>query len=242
MGIGALASASLGIFLMLATAAPALALDDPAPWGDFEQQQPPVLAETRPSGSSNPAALSKPKIVPADNPPPPLSATQCFDIGAGLCVNAEADLEETIAAVNNSKTASGYLKTAARGGYIIHWGDLPTDVLGLFRADAQDVVLSNFLKGFPAIDRAPVLAHELTHASDWTANNSLMQTVNGCFSTEIHAFHTEAAIWRELAGTETKPANDLEREYQMVNQVIADDPRGFMDRLRAVYHSQCLPA
>lgn len=156
-------------------------------------------------------------------------------------MNAEPDLAETITVVSQSKTASGFLRTAARGGYIIHWGDLPTNVMGLFRSDAQDVVMSNLLKGYPAMDRAPVLAHELTHASDWTANNELMQTINGCFSTEIHAFHTEAATWRELAGTDVKPTNDLEREYEMINKAIASDSHGFIDRLTAVYHSQCLP-
>ena len=240
MGIRRLAAALLGVALILATALPALAADDPPPWGEFDQQ-PPVVAQTGGVTSSTSAAPAKPKVVPTDNPPPPPSATACVDVGAGLCVNADPDLEETITLLSHTKTGSGYLRTAARGGYIVHWGDLPTNVLGLFRSDAQDVVMSNVLKGFPVVDRAPVLAHELTHASDWTANNSLMLTVNGCFSTEIHAFHTEAATWRELAGTDVKPANDMEREYEMINKAIAADPTGFIDRLTAVYHSQCLP-
>ena len=226
---------------MLSTALPVLADDDPPPWGDFDQSSQTVVAQAHASSPVAPPPAT-PKTVPTDNPPPPPSATVCVDIGAGLCVYAEPDLAETITLVSNLKAGSGYLKTAARGGYVIHWGDLPANVLGLFRPEAQDVVMSNLLKGFPVIDRAPVLAHELTHASDWNANNSLMQTINGCFSTEIHAFHTEAAAWREVAGSEVKPSNDLEREYELINKAIASDPRGFIEGLRAVYHSQCLPA
>jgi hypothetical protein len=138
-------------------------------------------------------------------------------------------------------TAVGFLKTAAHGGYVIHYGELPTNVLGLFRPGSHDVVISNFLKAYPALDRAPVLAHELTHVSDWTANSALLETSNGCLSTEIHAFHAESATWLELAGQQ-KPANDLEREYSMISQAIATDPTGFMNRLAVVYHSQCAPA
>jgi hypothetical protein len=157
-------------------------------------------------------------------------------------VNAVPDLAETITLVNNSKIASGFLKTAARSGYVIHWGDLPTDVLGLFRPGPHDVIMSNLLKSYPVLDRAPVLAHELTHASDWTANSGLLETSAGCLSTEIHAFHTESATWLELAGDQAKPANDLEREFNLISQAIATDPKGFISRLSVVYHSQCAPA
>ena len=87
-----------------------------------------------------------------------------------------------------------------------------------------------------------MLAHELTHVSDWTANAALLQTSQGCLSTEVHAFHTESATWLELAGSQTKPTNDLEREFTTISRAMATDPTGFINRLAAVYHSQCAPA
>jgi hypothetical protein len=221
--------------------APAPVASAPAPWGDVGPQAPPVVAQKpRPSSSAPvPPPPARPRTQPTDNPPPPASATQCVDLGGGMCVNATPDLAETITLVNHSATASGFLKTAARGGYVIHYGDLPTDVLGLFRPGPHDVVMSNVLKDFPALDRAPVLAHEVTHVSDWTANSALLQTSQGCLSTEVHAFHTESATWLELAGSQTKPSNDLEREYSMISKALATDPKGFTNQLAVAYHSQC---
>jgi hypothetical protein len=233
-----------GVVAWSGDSSPVASTSVPAPWGDFGPQSAPVVAQ-RPGPSTLvpvPPPPARPQTSPTDNPPPPSSATQCVDVGGGVCLNAEPELAETITLLSHSNTAAGFLRTAARGGYVVHYGDLPVDVLGLFRPEPHDILMSNALKGYPVLDRAPVLAHELTHASDWTVNSSLLQTSNGCLSTEIHAFHTESATWRELAGSQPKPANDLEREYNMIGQAIATDPTGFINRLAAVYHSQCAPA
>ena len=225
-------------------AATAPAAPGPVPWGDVDPQSPPVVAQQPRPASAAPVApppAANPRTPAPDDPLPAPSGTQCLDLGSGLCVNAEADLAETVSLVSHSKTASNFVNTAARGGYVIHWGDLPTDVLGLFRPGPHDVVMSNVLKNYPVVDRVPVLAHELTHVSDWTTNSGLLQTSNGCLSTEIHAFHTEASMWQEVSGGQAKPANDLEREFTMIVQAIATDPKGFINRLAVVYHSQCAP-
>ena len=144
--------------------------------------------------------------------------------------------------MSHSTTATPLLRKAATGKYVVHFGDLPVDVLGMFRSEKHDVVISNALRSFPALDRAPVLAHELTHVSDWMVNPDLLQTSNGCLSTEIHAFHNEATVWRDVeAGHLKSPANDLEREFNMISQAIASDPTGFITRLKIVYHDQCSP-
>lgn len=203
-----------------------VAAPGPVPWGDVPSlQSPPVVAQQ-----------------PRPSNPAPVAGTQCVDLGGGTCLSSASELADTIVLLSHSSSAMPLLKTAAKLNYLVHYGDLPMDVLGLFRPAQHEVVMSNVLKTYPTLDRAPVLAHELTHVSDWNANPALLQTSAGCLSTEVHAFHTESTTWQELGDSHQKPANDLEREFNMISQAIATDPTGFIDRLAVVYHSQCAPA
>jgi hypothetical protein len=211
----------------------------PGPW-----DAPPADAQDAAAPSRGPATPTGPPspgpAAPAANPPPPLAATQCVDVGGGECLHAVPELADTVALLAKTSSATPLLRAASKAGYIIHYGDLPVDVLGLFRPSRHDVVLSNLLKPFPTLDRAPVLAHELQHIFDWLSHPAAMETAPGCLATETNAFATESSIWLELAGDHLKsPSNDLEREFNMISQEVTNDPAGFADRLTLAYHDQC---
>jgi hypothetical protein len=180
-------------------------------------------------------AASTPRAVPA-----PPAATQCVEIGGGTCLNAANDLADTVQLLASSKTANLLLARAAQAGYDLRYGNLPTDVLGLFRPASRDVIVSNDLREFPSVDRGPVIAHELQHVSDWLAEGARVATPEGCIATEANAFHTESAVWLELRGGQLGPAsNALERELNTITRAITTDPEGFASRLTSVYQDEC---
>lgn len=187
------------------------------------------------SGTDQPTAAGPPPPGPAAAPGAP-----CVDVGAGVCLQASVELTQTITLMATSQTAVGLLRTAGKAGYVIHYGNLPPDVLGLFRPNGRDVVVSNDLRDFPAVDRGPVVAHELQHVSDFLSRGRALDTPDGCISTETNAFHTESTVWLELSGGHLPQAtNDLEQELNMITQAIVDDPVGFANRLSLVYHDEC---
>ena len=193
------------------------------------------------SGSDAPAPSAEPPTTaPSAQQPAAPAGLQCIDLGGGACLNSAADLADTVSLLAHTSAAAPLLRTAARAGYSLKFGDLPLDVLGLFRPSRKDVTVSSFLQAYPTIDRAPVIAHELQHVSDWIGHGALLDTTPGCLATETNAFTTESATWLELGGGHLKPpTNDLEREFNMISQAISTDPGGFASRLTVVYHDQC---
>lgn len=192
------------------------------------------------SASSGTASSAPSTTAPSATSAP---ARQCVDVSAGVCLNATQDVAGTVVLLSHSSAAQPLLQTAARASYTVHSGELPLDVLGLFRPSRHEIVLSSVLAQYPEIDRGPVLAHELQHVSDWIDQGAALESLKGCLATETNAFHTEAAVWLELEGGHLpKPANDLERELNMISHAITVDPEGFASRLTIAYHDQCTPA
>jgi hypothetical protein len=185
------------------------------------------------SGTDSPISSAAPASTAA--------ATQCVDVGGGVCLNSAADLADTVSLLAHTRAAAPLLRNAATAGYTLGYGDLPTDILGLVRPSRKHVTLSTVLQAYSTIDRAPVLAHELQHVSDWISHGELLDTTYGCLATEANAFHTESATWLELSGGQVKPANDLEREFNMISEAITTDPAGFASRLTLIYHDECAP-
>jgi hypothetical protein len=164
------------------------------------------------------------------------------DVGAGACLNAVSDLADTVLLLSKANTAVPLLRNAAKGGYTVRYANLPADVLGLFSPSRRLVVLSIDLRPYPSLDRAPVLAHELQHVSDWISQGQQLDTTAGCLATESNAFHTESTTWLELRGGRLAPAtNDLEQEFNAITRAIQTDPAGFAERLTTLYHDECSP-
>ncbi|MBV8718103.1 MAG: hypothetical protein JOZ65_23800 [Chloroflexi bacterium] len=179
-------------------------------------------------------AAGTPALAQAGN------ANQCVDVGAGLCLNAATDLAGTVTLLDKTTAAPPLLRAAARDGYRVYYGNLPTDVLGLFRPSRHEVILSLDLRSYPDEDRVPVLAHELQHVSDWITLGQQLETTSGCLQTETNAFHTQSQTWLELHdGTLAPPRNDLEREFNTITRAIQTDPAAFASRLTLLYHDEC---
>jgi hypothetical protein len=191
------------------------------------------------SGSDAPPVVAQ--ASPQSSPPAPVG-TQCVDVGGSACLNAVSDLADTVLLLSKSNTAVPLLRNAAKGGYAVRYANLPADVLGLFSPSRRLVVLSLDLRPYPSLDRAPVLAHELQHVSDWISQGQQLDTTSGCLATESNAFHTESATWLELRGGQLAPAtNDLEQEFNAITRAIQTDPAGFTERLTTLYHDECSP-
>jgi hypothetical protein len=188
--------------------------------------------------AQQPSAQAPPPAAPA--PAPAATGNQCIDLGGGLCFNAVADLADTVRLLAKTTTAPPLLRAAAKSGYAVRYGNLPTDVLGLFRPNRQEIVVSSSLQSYPAVDRGPVLAHELQHVSDWINLGQQLDSTSGCLQTESNAFHTESATWLELEGGRLTPAaNDLEQEFNTITRAIQTDPVAFANRLTSVYNDEC---
>jgi hypothetical protein len=96
------------------------------------------------------------------------------------------------------------------------------------------------VRPFSALDRGPVLAHELQHVSDWISQGQQLDTTAGCLATESNAFHTESATWLELRGGRlAPPSNDLEQEFNAITRAIQTDPTAFANRLTRLYRDEC---
>lgn len=168
------------------------------------------------------------------------AGTQCVDVGAGLCLNAASDIADTVLLLSKTSTVLPLLRNAAKDAYSVQYGRLPMDVLGLFRPTRHEVIVSTDLRSYPALDRGPVLAHELQHVSDWISFGQQLNTTSGCLNTESNAFHTESAAWLELhSGRLPPPENNLEREFNMITRAIQTDPTAFANQLTLVYHDEC---
>jgi hypothetical protein len=198
-------------------------------------------ATDQPSASATPsqsAATPPPQSAPA----PPANAIQCVDVGAGICLNSVSGLADTVVLLTRTTIATPLVRAAGKGGYTIRFGSLPADVLGLFSPTRRVVIISTDLLSYPAIDRAPVLAHELQHVSDWISQGRQLDTTAGCLATETNAFHTESETWLELhSGRLSLAANDLEQEFNSITRAIQTDPAGFAERLTTLYHDECSP-
>ena len=174
---------------------------------------------------------------------PPSQSQQsaaCTDVGAGLCFSAAAELGDTVTLLAKTGVAQPLLRNAAKDGYSVRYGNLPPDVLGLFRPSRHEIVISMDLRRYSAMDRGPVLAHELQHVSDWITQGQQLDTTAGCLATETSAFHTESAAWLELRGGRlAPPSNDLEQEFNAITRALQTDPTGFANRLTLLYHDEC---
>jgi hypothetical protein len=167
-------------------------------------------------------------------------APACQELGGGACFQAESLLAETVRLLNTTSTGQALLRNAALAGVNARFAGTPPGVLANFDPYTGQVIVSSRLSSFPDIDRAPVLAHELQHATDWVLYGARLDTVTGCFSTEANAYSTEAKVWTELQGGQLKPPrNPLEEELNAIAQAIRTDQPGFLRRLSSVYHEQC---
>jgi len=173
-------------------------------------------------------------------PPQAAAGTQCVDIGGSLCLNADPEIADTVTLLSETTTVPPLLRAAAQDAYSVEYGRLPPDVLGLFRPSRHQVIISSDLRSYSAVDRGPVLAHELQHVSDWISLGQELETSSGCLATESNAFHTESVAWLELHdGRLPAPDNGLEREFNTITRAIQTDPTAFADRLTLLYHDEC---
>jgi hypothetical protein len=170
---------------------------------------------------------------------PPLA---CHDIGDGHCLRADSSLAEPIRLLSTTSAGRPLLRNAALAGVNARVEDMPSRVLGNFDPNTGELVLNSRLSSYPAIDRAPVLAHELQHATDWIMFGVSVDTSRGCFTTEANAFRVEAQVWIDLQGGRLKPpTNDVERELNAIADAIRTNPNGFLNSLTTVYRHQCSP-
>ncbi len=215
---------------------PGVAASDPAP---VAPPQPAPLPS--PAAPAPTAPVFRPGPQPVPRSSPSATTSGCIDVGAGQCLNADPALSSTIGVLQQTSRGSQLLRTAANAGVVVVRAAVPSQAWADFRPDGLVVTIGTSTDGFSAQDRAPVLAHELQHASDLVLMGpAVMSTTRGCYTTEANAFGTEAAVWADIwQGRLPQPRNQLETELNAVTQAIATNPGAFVDQLLAVYHSEC---
>ena len=87
---------------------------------------------------------------------------------------------------------------------------------------------------------AATVAHEATHAWEHRQGLKLSDPAQ-CFEAELRAFRNQAAVWQKFHGPEGKPspANDFERDQNLVLSLIGSDPEQLKSRLVNRYFDQC---
>ena len=88
---------------------------------------------------------------------------------------------------------------------------------------------------------AAVISHEAVHAHDAVSGYLASGGASACIDSEIRAFTMSAQVWTEEFGPGGKPdpANDLERQLNLITQQERRDPAGLEALIRQAYVDQC---
>jgi hypothetical protein len=163
----------------------------------------------------------------------------CLDVGAADCLVADPRLGAAIALLRGTSRGPALLKTAAEGRVAIRVGTAPPGALAAFRSRARTVTVDARLVRYSPRGLAAILAHELSHVSDWSKVGALFAgNTLSCYSTEASAFRTETAVWDEIAGG-TAPADRLEEEVDAMAQGVDLGGPGFWLSLGSDYLDEC---
>ncbi len=88
---------------------------------------------------------------------------------------------------------------------------------------------------------AAVIAHEATHAQDAVSGYLSSGGSSACIDSEIRAFRNSALFWIDRFGGTGKvdPADDLERQLNLIADRQLRDPNGLEELVRQTYSAQC---
>ena len=125
-------------------------------------------------------------------------------------------------------------------GVRVTYEPLWRNVGGFFAPEPNLVVLSDRYTSSDPKAVAAALIHEASHARDYYGGEPI-GTLEGCYQTEIRAYHTQAEAWLRFYGPGGKqPAMDeLDRSLNDVLRIYSND-RGRIERVvRQTYSQQC---
>ena len=118
---------------------------------------------------------------------------------------------------------------------------VPHNVGGFFTPDLNAVgINARFAYSDPKAVAA-ALVHETSHARDYYAGEP-MRTLEGCFQTEIRAYHTQAEAWLAFYGPGGKqPAvDDLDEGLNDLLLLFQRDRGRIEETVRRLYERQCM--
>lgn len=117
---------------------------------------------------------------------------------------------------------------------------LPPWVGGFFAPDANLVGINASLDESDPQAVATAVIHEASHVRDYFAGEP-MRTLEGCFQTEIRAYHTQAEAWLRLYGPDGKQpaADDFEQGLNDLLQAYREDRARIELTVRQRYARQC---
>ncbi|MDE3073985.1 MAG: hypothetical protein KGJ86_01030 [Chloroflexota bacterium] len=180
-------------------------------------------------------------LVPAaaQTPQPPASAPLSQP---AFAVQTMASLQPAIALLQQYDQAH-------RTSYMKNLGDHHVSVivaaitdpraLGFYSPDDNIIRISNKAVNEDAHDVADLISHESSHAFDfWTGVD--INSVQGCFNTELTAFKHQADVWLWFYPKLKPPPQDqLDQFLNDVTSAVQSDPSGFLQELEQEYHHQC---
>ena len=111
---------------------------------------------------------------------------------------------------------------------------------GAYNARQKAIVYNVALRGYDTHDLAAVMGHEGQHVADFAISGAVT-TSQDCYNREARAFITEASLWKIWYGAAGKanPANDFEREINVILNLIQNDPQRFAAILADAYKDEC---
>jgi endonuclease YncB( thermonuclease family) len=156
-------------------------------------------------------------------------------------VRVERRLDPTMAAVVELGAPWGWVFQVLRDdGVQVVFERLPRPVGGFFSPDLNVVGINGrFAESDPKAVAAAIV-HETSHARDFYAGEP-MRTLEGCFQTEIRAYHAEAEAWLHFYGPAGKqPAiDDLDDGLNELLRMYLNDRPRIEGSVRRLYGSQC---
>jgi hypothetical protein len=158
--------------------------------------------------------------------------------GGAAPIPASAQLVPALQALAQHNLGQRLLQDVAAFPPSVQVGDLPQDVLGLFRGRPFSVQISSGITGADPASVATVLFHELIHARQQIQRGTTGRAID-CFGDEQEAFDTAASYWGSVFGQRGKP-NPSHWLDNVLNQTLADYiANRTAASVRANYGHQC---
>ena len=185
--------------------------------------------------------LGTASLMPS-RPPPALGISPAPFGMPWFGVRAEHRVYPSMAALAELGDPWSWIFPALRdNGVQVLFAQVPHIVGGYFSPDVNVVAINARFAGSDPRAVAAAIVHETVHVRDYYAGEPV-RTLEGCFRTEIRAYHAEAEAWLRYYGPGGKQpaADDLEQLLNDLALIYRTDRPLIEQAVRRVYERQCV--
>lgn len=133
--------------------------------------------------------------------------------------------------------------TLEANGVVVRFLRMAPGVYARYSVARRSIEIDDRWAEADAATLATVIVHEAVHAQDAVSGYLASGGASACIDSELRAFRAGAVFWTAVHGPAGKasPADELERQLNLIADRAGRDPAGFEQIVRQAYTDQCSP-